>query len=166
MHTSGKLGDDEVVVTNVTTNGRESGEISGLGPRIVYEDTTIDMFNIYVAGDDWVRIDEGVVNEANTAGSSRLTIEDCTLEYNLVQAYDRSTLTVENCSISADQSTQPSLTAEGEARVMVRGSDCARLEAQAIESGRIDFEDSRNLDLDRLTVQDSGQIHVDGRRVR
>jgi len=162
IHTPGTLGRDEVIVSNVTTDGPADGMIAGLGPEIVYTDTAIDLFNVYVEDGDVVRIDGGVVNEANTSGSAQLTIEDCTVEYNLVQAYDESVLVIENCSITADASTQPSLTAESDSRVTVRNSDCARLEAQAIGNGRIEFIQSRNLDIERLTVQENGEITIDG----
>lgn len=166
IHTPGTLGSDEVVVRNVTTNGPADGVIADLGAEIVYINTAIDLFNVYVASGDVVRIDGGVVNEANTSGSSQLTIADCTVAYNLVQAYDESTLIIENCSITSDTSTQPSLTAESDSRVTVRNSDCARLEAQAIGNGRIDFVQPRNLDTGLLTVQDNGEIHVNAQPVQ
>ena len=162
MHTPGTLGGDEVVVENVTSLGPAGGRISGLGPEIIYENTAVDLFNIYLEDGDTVRIVGGGVNEANTLGSSQLTIENCTVEYNLVQASDESTLIIDNCGISADESTTPSLTAEANGRITVRDSDCAGLEAQAIDNGRIDFISCRNLDPNRLSVQGNGRIFIDG----
>ncbi len=166
MHTSGELGSVEVRIANVTTVGRASGEIVGLGPEIIYQDSAIDLFNVYLAGSDEVRLVGGVVNEANTEDSSTLTIENCTVEYNLLQAYDQSTLVIENCDIVAGSSTPPSLTAESDSHIVVRNSDVARLEAQALDSARIDFFNVTNLDTELLSVQDAGAILVDNRQVR
>ncbi len=67
--------------------------------------------------------------------------------------------------LGGPSATQPSLTAEGDSRIIVRDTDCARLEAQAIDSARIDFHAPRNLDTARLSVQDDGAIYVDDQRV-
>lgn len=172
VHTPGDL-DTAASLSNVTTGSTaKSGSYAGLGPEITYTDTVINLFNIYVGGNDSVIIDGGIVNEANTMESAELTIRNCQMEYNLLQAYDTSAITVENCSIEKeDDSYTPSVTASGDeggngSIITISNSDCSGLIAQAIESGKIYFVGVSNLNLDDLDVQDKGQIFKDGTKIR
>ena len=165
IHTPGNLGSGEVLVENVTTTGRDDGSYLGLGPVIIYKNTSIDLFNIYVTGKDHVRINRGVVNEADSLESSKLTISNCTMEYNLVQSYDNSELNIVDCAIDNDYSYIPTATAKDTSRMTLRNSDCRNLRAQAIDNAEIQFFNAGNLDEDNLSIQDKGKIFVDGRQV-
>ena len=149
----------------MTTTGRDDGAYIGLGPLIIYNNTSIDLFNIYVTGEDRVRIHRGTVNEADALGSSMLTISNCTVEYNLVGAYDNSVLMIEDWEIHYDDSYIPSATAKDDSRMTLRNSNCLNLHAQSINNAEIHFFNVMNLNQNNLSTQDMGRIFVDGRQV-
>jgi len=166
FHTPGNLAFGEVTVSNATGTALRSGKIEGLGPEIEYTNSQILQINAYVNGADKVIFQNCRINEANTLDTSKLTLQQCQVVYNLLQAYDLSELKVLSCSIDGEEETPPSLTALDNSRVEVKNSDCSSLRAQAIQSGRIDFDNASNLNPALLTVQDQGQIWVDGVRLR
>jgi hypothetical protein len=166
FHTPGNLAFGEVTVSNATGTGIRSGKIEGLGPEMEFTNSQILQINAYVNGEDKVIFQNCRVNEANSLDTSKLTLQQCQVVYNLLQAYDLSELKVLSCSIDGEEETPPSLTAQDNSRVEVKNSDCSSLRAQAIQSGRIDFDNASNLTPALLTVQDQGQIWVNGVRLR
>ncbi|MCB1052206.1 MAG: hypothetical protein H6510_05215 [Acidobacteria bacterium] len=166
FHTPGDLAFGPVTVSNATSSQFKTGIIEGLGPEIAFENSQILQLNVYVQGQDQVTIQNSRVNEANSLDLSKLTLDQCQVVYNLVQSYDQSELKIEDCTIDPEDETFPSLTAEGTSRIEVKTSDCNQLHAQALGSSRIDFDQVTNLNNANLSVQDQGQIWVNGTRVR
>ncbi len=118
IHTPGNLA-GERLVSLPTMGAPVTGTLSQLGPALAYTNVEIDLLNVYLRGHDSVRIENTQVNEANLFDDSRLSLSNCTMNYNLYQTYDRSTLLIQGGRTKADSGTPPSLTAQGRSTVTI-----------------------------------------------
>lgn len=160
IHTPGSLGPEERVIQLTTSGVPVSGVLSALGPVLRYNNTGIELLNVYLRGNDRVKINDTHVNEANLYDNSQLTLSECPSNYNLYQAYDASTLVITGGSTFAGEMTPPSLTTQGRATATIIGSDVQKLQITAIEDSKVELRSCRNVTPSLYKTLDRGAVVI------
>ncbi|MEA3357373.1 MAG: hypothetical protein U9Q67_02965 [Patescibacteria group bacterium] len=142
LHSPGNLGEKLELSSQLTDSEPSDGELDEFGAKFSWQNTIIDMMNVYVESGDEVSVENNLVNEADVSDEGVLNMSNLTAHCNLCSATDSSELLFENVEIVIDEDTKPTLTISGNANVQISNSDITELTIIVMGNGNLTITDS------------------------